>query len=57
MRMEGTGNLFGEEGWRITFDEKGLDEVDGVGMEVIRVAVDSLPLDNQREGEGVLNVS
>ena len=52
MRMEGTGNLFGEEGWRITFDEKGLDEVDGVGMEIIRVPADLPPLDDQREGRG-----
>ena len=32
--------------------EKGLDEVSGVGMEVIRVTADALPLDGQRDRNG-----
>ena len=30
--------------------EEGLDEVDGLGVEVIRMGVDSPPLDGKREG-------
>ena len=34
----------------ITSGEEGLRTFSGIGMEVIRVAADSLPLDGQREG-------
>jgi hypothetical protein len=34
---------FGYEGWGITSSEEGLGKVGGVGVEVIRVIVDSLP--------------
>jgi hypothetical protein len=32
VRMEGTGNFFGYEGWGITPDKEGLCEVGSVGM-------------------------
>ena len=35
--------------WEITSDEKGLHEVDSIGMEVIRVAADFLNPDAQKE--------
>ena len=36
----------------ITSGEEGLDEVGGVGVEIIRVAADSLPPDGQRGRDG-----
>ena len=52
LRVEGTGNLFGDEGRGITSVEDGLGEVSGVGVEVIWVAADMPPLDSQRVGNG-----
>ena len=43
MRRKSSRILFGQNEWRITSDEEGLDEVDSVGVEVIRVAADLLP--------------
>ena len=40
--------------WGITSGEEELDEVGNVGVEVIRVAADSPPLNGQREGDGAL---
>jgi hypothetical protein len=37
MREEGKGNFLGNEGRGIISGEEGLDEVSGVGVEVIRV--------------------
>ena len=51
MRMESMGNLFVYEEQGINFDEKELDQVNGVSLEVIRVAADSLLLEGQREGD------
>ena len=51
-RMEGTGKLSGYEQSGITSGEEELDEVDGVGMEIIRVPADLPPLDDKREGRG-----
>ena len=53
MRMEGKGNLFSYEESGITSDEEGLGEFGSVGVEVIRVAADSLPLDDEREGDEI----
>ena len=52
LRVEGTGNLFGDEGRGITSAEEGLGEVSGIGVEVIRVTADAPPPDGQREGNG-----
>ena len=52
MREEGTGNLLGDEGRGITSVEEGLDEVSGVGVEVIWVTADTLHLDGQRVENG-----
>ena len=43
MRIEGMGNLSGYEGWGISGEEE-LGEIGCVGVEVIMVAADSLPL-------------
>ena len=43
LRVEGMGNLLGDEGRGITSVEEGLGEVSGVGVEVIWVAADKLP--------------
>ena len=45
LREEGTGNLLGDEG---------LGEVSGVGVEVIWVAADTPPPDDQRVGNGAI---
>ena len=47
LRVEGTGNLFGDEGRGISSCEEGMDEVDSVGVQVIWVAVP----DSQRKGD------
>ena len=47
LRVEGTGNLFGDEGRGITSVEEGLGAVSGVGAEVIWVAADTPPPDGQ----------
>ena len=39
LRVEGTGDLFGDEGRGITSAEEGLGEISGVVMEVIWVAL------------------
>ena len=52
LRVEGTGNLFGDEGRVITSAEEGLGEVSGVGVEVIWVAADTPPPDGQGVGNG-----
>ena len=44
LREEGTGNLLG--------DQEGMDEVSGVGVEVIWVTADTPPPDGQRVGNG-----
>ena len=53
MREKDTGD--GNEGCGVTYSEEGLDEVGGVGEEVIRMAADAPPLDGQREGDGVFS--
>ena len=52
MREEGKGNLLGIKGRGITSVEEGLDEISGVGVEVIWVTVDAPPPDGQRVGNG-----
>ena len=52
LRVEGTENLFGDEGRGITSVEEGLGEVSGVGVEVIWVTADVPPPDGQRVGNG-----
>ena len=48
MIMEGTGNLFGYEGWGITSGSLG--EVGGVGLEIFMMTADLLLPDGQRKG-------
>ena len=54
MRMKGMENLFCYE-WGITYDAERLSEAGSIGVEIIRMAVDSpLPYGPVgREGEGV----
>ena len=44
--------MFGNEGWRINSSEEGLGGVGGVGVEVIQVAADLPPPNDQREWDG-----
>ena len=47
--------MFSDKGGRITSGEGGLGEVNGVSVEVIRVAADTPPPDGQRKGDGALS--
>ena len=47
-------NLLDDESEGITYEEEGLDEFGSVGVEVISVVADMLPLDGQRKGDEAL---
>ena len=55
IRLKGSGNFLGDKEGEVTFDEEGLGKYGGVGVEVIRVAVDVSLLDSKRKGDGVLD--
>ena len=51
MGLKGSGNLLGEKRGGVTYGEERLSEFGGVGVELIKVTTNMLPLDGQTKGD------